>query len=200
MDQTGPILPKNATTSFKQHFGETLRDAWERINKMHSEDPIPCGENNMNLFFYYGLDGWYKNALDRATGGSYILSSPAGSALALKNIFGTYRGNDREIDGIITILNSAKERIENCIKELPEKEDFEHLEHFSKDTLPEIEDKMATIIHKLNICENEFTKDDKQLLSAEKRVAYLGDIFKGAASCKFLPKAKDKKPTLQTTK
>jgi hypothetical protein len=138
--------------------------------------------------------------LNRPTGGSYILSSPAGSALALKNIFCTYRENDREIDGIITILNSAKERIENCIKELPEKEDFEHLEHFSKGTLPEIEDKMATIIQKLDICENEFTKDDKQLLSAEKRVAYLGDIFKGAASCKFLPKTKAKKPTLPTTK
>jgi hypothetical protein len=79
-----------------------------KINKIHSEDPIPCGNNNMNLFFYYGLDGWYKNLLDRATWGIYILSSPVGTSLTLKNIFGTNRGNDREVDGIITMLNSEK--------------------------------------------------------------------------------------------
>jgi hypothetical protein len=190
----------NTTNSFKQCFEETLRDTWERINKMHNENHIPYGENNMNLFFYNGLDGWYKNALDRAIGGSYILSSPVGTTLTLKNFFGTYQGNAREVDGIITILNSAKERIENCIKELPNKEDFEHLEHLSKGTLPEIEYKMATILQKLNICEKEFTKDDKQLLSAEKRVAYLGDIFKGAASSHSLLKTQAKNQHYQKQK
>jgi hypothetical protein len=151
----------------------------------------------MNLFFHYGLDRWYKKYLDRSTGQSYILSSPVGPALTIKNIFGTYRGNDRELDGIITILNSAKERTENCIKELPDKEDFEHLEHLSKETLPKIEDKMATILQKLNICEKEFTKDDKKLLSAEKMVAYLGDIFKGASSSKFLLKTQPKRQHYQ---
>jgi hypothetical protein len=40
MNQPGQIHPMNNTTSFKQCFGETLRDALERINKMHNEDPI----------------------------------------------------------------------------------------------------------------------------------------------------------------
>jgi hypothetical protein len=52
MNQLVQIPPINSTTSFKQLFGETLRDAWKRINKMHSEDPISCGENNMNLFLW----------------------------------------------------------------------------------------------------------------------------------------------------
>jgi hypothetical protein len=113
---------------------------------MHNENPIPYGENNMNLFFYNGLDGWYKNALDRAIGGSYILSSHVGTTLTLKNIFGAYQGNKKKVDGIITIRNSAKARIKNCIEELPNKEDFEHLEHLSKGTLLEIEYEMVTIL------------------------------------------------------
>ena len=45
----------SSTSTFKQNYGETLKDAWVRIHKIYSEDPNPCGEEKMNLYFYYGL-------------------------------------------------------------------------------------------------------------------------------------------------
>ena len=43
-------------------------------------------------------------------------------------------------------------------------------------------------------------KDDKKLLSAEKNVVQLGDIFKGVAACQYLPKTKPKNPATLVAK
>ena len=43
----------NSVSSFKQYHGETLKDAWVRINRMHYEDPTPCEDEKLNLYFYY---------------------------------------------------------------------------------------------------------------------------------------------------
>jgi hypothetical protein len=64
------------TSNFKQLYGESLKDAWFRLNHIHKEDPNPCEKEKMHLYFYYGLGPWYKNALDFASGGSFVLSSP----------------------------------------------------------------------------------------------------------------------------
>jgi hypothetical protein len=52
----------------------------------------------------------------------------------------------RELENITTLLTSDRKIIAKCVKELPGKEDFEHLELFAKYTMPELEDKMATIL------------------------------------------------------
>ena len=153
MNWLGPIHQLGSIPTFRQRPGETLKDAWERINRMRDEEPIPCNENHLNLYFYHGLDNWYKTVLDKATGGNYVLSSPAGSTLALINIFGTYQNNDKDTESFMSVLESAKLRIETCITQLPEKDDFEQLENLVKSTLPDIEDKMALILQKLKICE-----------------------------------------------
>ena len=36
--------------------------------KPQIQNPEPCGEEKLNLYFYYGLEPWYKNALDFASG------------------------------------------------------------------------------------------------------------------------------------
>jgi hypothetical protein len=73
--------------TFKQNYGETLKDAWFRINKIHKEDPNPC-EEKLHLYYYNGLDPWYKSALDLASGGSFILISPTSASLVIKNLYG----------------------------------------------------------------------------------------------------------------
>jgi hypothetical protein len=109
------------TATFRQHFGETLKDAWGRINKIHKEEPHLCREENMHFYFYYGLEPWYKNALHIATGGSFILSSPKESSRALKNIFGNHDKTTREVDDITTLVATTKEIIEKCARRLPNK-------------------------------------------------------------------------------
>ena len=97
----------SSTSTFKQNYGESLKDAWFRLHKMHSEDPEPCGEEKLNLYFYYGIEPWYKNALDLASGGSFVLSSPKGALLVIKNLFGTNIGKMREVEDINTLLTSV---------------------------------------------------------------------------------------------
>ena len=82
--------PLRSTSYFKQHPGETLKDAWIRINRIHYEDPTPCEDEMLNLYFYYVIDPWYHNALDGATGGSFVLSTPSCAAMTLRRIFGSF--------------------------------------------------------------------------------------------------------------
>jgi hypothetical protein len=63
--------------------------------------------------------------------------------------------------------------------------------------MPEIEHKMTKIIHKLDISEKEFTKDDKTLLDSENKVSDLNELLKGDASFKTLPHTKSKELVVQ---
>jgi hypothetical protein len=54
----------NLVPNFKQVYGELLKDAWVRINKMNNQSLITYGKEKLHLYFYYGLTPWYKHALD----------------------------------------------------------------------------------------------------------------------------------------
>jgi hypothetical protein len=41
-------------------------------------------KEKLHLYFYYGLSPWYKNALDFASGGSFVLSSPEENSTVIK--------------------------------------------------------------------------------------------------------------------
>ena len=141
-----------STSNFKQLYGESLKDALFRLNKMHSEDPKPCEKEKLHLHFYYSLDPWYMNTLDFASGGSFVLSPPEGKSMIIKNLFGNSVGKKEEIDDMDTMLASIKKRIEDCVKNLPDKRNMDHLELFSKQVIPEMEDKMFLISNKLDSC------------------------------------------------
>ena len=115
------ILYKVAT--FKQIHKETLKDAWYRINKLSSEDPSPCDNENLLLYFYCGLDPWYQNALDIATWGSFTLSTHIESERVLKNLFGSFT-KTKEVEDIIHLLTATKLDIETCANKLPNKKDL----------------------------------------------------------------------------
>jgi hypothetical protein len=46
-------------------------------------------EGKLCLYFYYGLVPWYKNALDFASRGSFVLDSPEENSIVIKNLFET---------------------------------------------------------------------------------------------------------------
>jgi hypothetical protein len=85
----------SSTYTFKQQPGETLKDAWDGINKIHYEESTPCEDEKLNFYFYYGLDPLYQNALDGATGGSFVLSTPSCIAMTLRRIFGRFVGRKK---------------------------------------------------------------------------------------------------------
>ena len=84
----------NSVSIFKQYHGETLKDAWVRINRMHYED----------LYFYYGIDPWYQNGLDGAIGGSFVLSTPPCAAMTLRRIFGSFVGRKKKLEDTTVAL------------------------------------------------------------------------------------------------
>ena len=75
------------TSIFKQNFGESLKDAWFRIQEMHDKDPNPCSEAKLNTNFYFGLEPWGKYALDFPSGGSFMLAPFEESSLIIKKSF-----------------------------------------------------------------------------------------------------------------
>jgi hypothetical protein len=58
----------NLLPNFKQVYGESLKDACVRINKMNNQSLNVYEKEKLHLYFYYGLLPWYKNALDFASG------------------------------------------------------------------------------------------------------------------------------------
>jgi hypothetical protein len=58
--------------------------------QIHYEESTPCEDEKLNLYFYYGLDPLYQNALDGATGRSFVLSTPSCAAMTLRRIFGSF--------------------------------------------------------------------------------------------------------------
>ena len=76
---------------------------------------------------------------------------------------------------------TTKIDIETCVNKLPNK-DLKSLESLTSTQLPSIGNKMNTILHKLDLCEKEFTRKDETLLVAQKRVANLEGILKSVGT------------------
>ena len=56
-----PPNPKTCdTATFKQSFGESLKDAWVRLREIHDNDPNPSSEAKLNTQFYFGVETWSK--------------------------------------------------------------------------------------------------------------------------------------------
>ena len=118
----------------KQYPGETLKDAWVRVNRINYENPTPLEDEELNLYFYYGIDPWYQNALDGATGGSFVLSPPHFAALTLKRFFGNFEG--------------GKEKLK----------DHEQLETHPENFTSKTNDELVNVMHELRLREKEFCK------------------------------------------
>jgi hypothetical protein len=172
-----------STSTFKQQPGETLKDTWARINRIHDEDSTPCEDEKLNLYFYYGLDPLYQNALDRATGGSIVLSTSSYAAMTLRRIFGSFVGRKKRMPDTMVQLDLSIDKLESRLNKLPDMEDFEHLELYSKE-IPRIDDKLVDIMYKLQLCEGEFLERKDHLNNVEKKVGFISDILEKDAPVK----------------
>ena len=134
-----PPNPKTCdTATFKQDFGESLKDAWVRLREIHDNDPNPSSEAKLNTQFYFGLETWSKNALDFAAGGSFLLAPPGEADLIMKNLFGSNVARKKTLEDMKLLLQSAKTRIENCAKRIPDKRNLDQLELLNQSVIPEI--------------------------------------------------------------
>jgi hypothetical protein len=147
----------NLVPNFKQVYGDSLIDAWIRINKMNNQSSITYGKEKLHLYFYYGLAPWHKNSLDFASGGSFVLTSPKENSTIIKNLFGDKEEN-KELESMSTVFDYLKKRFENCAKRLLDKRNLDHLELFSKDVILEMEDRLSLVTNQLDSCVEELKK------------------------------------------
>ena len=185
--------PLSSISNFKQYPGETLKDAWVRINRMHYEDPTPCEDEKLNLYFYYGIDPWYQNALDGATGGSFVLSTPSCAAMTLRRIFGNFVGRKKKVEDTTVALALSKDKFEAGLEKLPNKEDFEQLASVSKNIIPKINDELVNVMHKLRLCEKEFLEKNISLNSIEEKLVCVSDLLRKNPSFKHVKEVPIKK-------
>jgi hypothetical protein len=165
-------LPTKSTNAlvtspnFKQLYGESLKDARFILNKINSKHPNPCEKEKLHLYLFIGLEPWYKNSLDFASGGSFVLALPEENSIVIKNLFGNNVEKKEELEDMNTILTSIKKRFENCAKRLPDKRNLDHLELFSKHVILDMEDKMFIISNQLNSCEEQLKKGRQESRSS----------------------------------
>ena len=143
------ISPLRSTSDFKQHPGVTWKDDCVRINRIHCEDPTPCEDEKLNFYFYYGIDPWYQNALDGATCGSIVLSTPPCASMTLRRIFGSFVGSKKKVEDTTVELALSKDKFEAKLEKLPNKEGFEQLASYSENIIPRIDNELVNVMHKL---------------------------------------------------
>jgi hypothetical protein len=71
--------PEVEVRSFKQQGGESLKDAWYRINNAHHRRTKKHSTTILLRNFYVGISSWNRYVLDTLTGGNF-LGTPAGEA------------------------------------------------------------------------------------------------------------------------
>jgi hypothetical protein len=174
----------SSTSTFKQQLGESVKDAWARINRIHYEESTPCEDEKLNLYFYYGLDPLYQNALDGATGGSFVLPIPSCAAMTLRRIFGSFVGRKKKMQDTTVQLALSIDKLESRLSKLPDREDFEHLALYSKEVILRIDDKLVDIMYKLQVCEGDFLERKDHLNNYEKKVVFISDILEKDAPVK----------------
>jgi hypothetical protein len=93
--------------------------------KINRQNLNACGKEKLHLYFYYGLVPWYKNALDFASGGIFVLAPLEENSIVIKTLFGSKVEENEELESMSTIFTYLKKRFENCAKSLPDKRNLE---------------------------------------------------------------------------
>ena len=82
-------LPVNdEITSFKQYPGESLMEAWYRMQEIRENCPNTHTQNFILRKFYNGLNTWSKLFLDAVTSKCFTTGNPSFSSLVLVSLFG----------------------------------------------------------------------------------------------------------------
>lgn len=77
------MSPEMEVFLFKQRSGETLKDAWFRIQDAQNRSTCKCSTVVLIRNFYIGLSTWNRYILDTITGGRFVGSNTLDSFNAI---------------------------------------------------------------------------------------------------------------------
>ena len=108
--------PEVEVRSFKQQGGESLKDAWYRINNAHHRCTKKHSTTILLRNFYVGMSSWNRYVLDTLTGGNF-LGTPAGEACTvIESLVGVPPMHVAKTE---TTLDEVVERLSSLEKSLP---------------------------------------------------------------------------------
>ena len=93
-----PLPVNDAITSFKQYPGESLMEAWYRMQEIRENCPNTHAQNFILRKFYNGLNTWSKLFLDAVTSGCFTTGNPSFSNVVLISLFGNSGKTKEEIE------------------------------------------------------------------------------------------------------
>ena len=74
MSSSFPLVetPKSEVLTFKQRGGESLKDAWYKINNARHRSIKKPLDTVLLRNFYVAITSWYRYVLDTITGGNFL--------------------------------------------------------------------------------------------------------------------------------
>jgi len=111
--------------TFKQRGGESLKDAWYRINDAQRRSTKKQSTHILLRNFYIGITSWYKYILDTITGGNFLGTQVREGYLAIENLVGAPPPD--EIKTEITLEN-VMEKLEFVEKNMPSLEKINEID------------------------------------------------------------------------
>ena len=125
MSSSTPFVmsPKAEVLTFKQRGGESLKDAWYRINDAQNRSTKKHTTKILLRNFYVGVTIWYRHILDTLTGGIFLGAHTSEAYKAIKSLVGNTPCDDvipdismekvlERLSTIEKILSRIQEQIE----------------------------------------------------------------------------------------
>jgi hypothetical protein len=108
--------PEVEVHSFKQQGGESLKDAWYRINNAHHRCTKKHSTTILLRNFYVGISSWNRYALDTLTGGNFLGTPTLEACTLIESLVGV---PPIHVDKTEVTLEEALEKLSSLEKSLP---------------------------------------------------------------------------------
>ena len=112
-------IPEIEVRSFRQQGGESLKDAWFRINDAHHRCTKKYSTMILLRNFYVGITSWYRYVLDTLTGGNFLGTPAVEACNLIERLVGvppsTVIKIETTLEDVIKKLNSLEMNFPNFL-------------------------------------------------------------------------------------
>ena len=106
-------IPEVEVRSFRQQGGESLKDAWYRINDAHHRCTKKYSTMILLRNFYVGITSWYSFVLDTLTGGNFLGTPALEACNIIESLVGTPPTKDIKVEITLEDVINKLDSMEN---------------------------------------------------------------------------------------
>ena len=142
--------------NFGQYYGESLMDAWYRMNGINKNGVNKHTPATLIRNFYSGLDGWSKCFLDSLTHGRFASGNPSHANNLMENLFGSSIETKDEtgIKQLKVSIDKSILDLQNYVEECPTKNEIRSFILYSKTRMKKTNDTLSKIASRMEMIAN----------------------------------------------